>query len=159
MVEAGFTKAIKINLKRHKRGVRVHVKVTPDVEEFFRHWGGDNTEGPSYGRLWKSLVDGEKLTLWSFDAPMRSDGATYSLAHTGHSFYTDQGHINLSMLRLVGASDGRSFIVESVMSRPELERIAARINKASEQFYMDYIQPVNLEIYVGVRDRAREDSI
>jgi len=161
MVDAGLVTAsgervIDIILQRHREGVRVRVKVKPEVEDFFKRWGGGATEAPSHGRMWKSL-SGEKLTLWSFETPLNGDdNMTYSLFHTGTGFHTDHGNVNLSFIRLVGAVEGKEFICDTVMSRTELDKVAAKLRRAAEHFYTEYIQPVHLNIFVGVRDIGRD---
>ena len=160
MIDAGTSgpgeRVIDINLQRHKLGVKVKVRVTPDVEEFFQRWGGGASEPPSHGRMWKTLKEGDKLTLWSLETPIQDEDMTYSLFQTGSSLQSDQGLVNLSFIRLVGAVDGKEFICDSVMSRAELERIATKMRRAAEHFYTEYIQPVHFNIFVGVRDMTRE---
>ena len=156
MIEAVTqNRAVDIRLRRNNQGVKVMVRVVPEVEEFFKRWGGGIAEAPTFGRLWKGLPD-EKLLVWSYDGGRMADGQQYSLSHTGGSFFTENGHVNLSFLRLIGASDGREFMLDTVMSKPELDRIGARLVRASEQFYVDFIQPVDLNIYVAVRDLYAE---
>ena len=144
------TNAIDIRLRRHQNGVRVFVKVLPVVEEFFRRWGGGESEGPG-GRLWQPMGS-EKLQFWAFDSTREFNDQNYSLFHTGRPLWIDDGIVNLSMLRLVGASEGAKFMIDAVISRPELDRISARLVKAAESFYADYIQTVDIGICVSVRD-------
>lgn len=163
MLDAGITNAagdqvITIDLIRHRMGVKVKVHVAHHVEEFFKHWGGGVSGPPSAGRIWQVVHPQDPpLRVWSFDVAVNADESQpYSLFHTGSGFITDHGTINLSFIRLVGASEGRSLIVDTVVSRTELERIALRLRKAEEQFYAEYIQSVHLSIFVGVKDRTRE---
>ena len=111
--------------------------------------------GLTHGRLWKSLHDEERLAVWNFDHARLND-QTYSLTHTGSAFFTENGLVNLSFLRLIGAGDaGVSFICESVVGRSELERISQKLTRASEQFYAEYIQPVHIGIFVSVQDYTK----
>lgn len=156
----GRSEAIDIKLGRHRLGVRVYVRVLGEVEEFFRHWGADISEPPAYGRLWRPLPntpDGpdRELRVWNFEggrSGVDGESRRYSLVHTGAGFYTDGGNVNLSLIRLVGASEGRSFIVEAVHSTEELDKIAQRLAVAGEQFYSGYIQPKNVRVFVGVHN-------
>ena len=155
IVNAQGVKVIDISLQRHKRGVKVTVRITPEVEEFFKRWGGGVVEAPHH-RLWKTLNDtDEKLALWSFETALQGEDMNYSLFHTGSGFYTEHGTVNLSFIRLVGAVEGREFICDTVMSRGELDKIANRLRKAAEHFYSEFIQPVHMNIFVGVRDLQR----
>jgi hypothetical protein len=160
-VNAGsLNRSIDCYLKRDALGVRVHVKVSEEVEEFFKQWGGGIVEAPTSGRLWKQTKGStDPIRLWSFDARLpHMDEMNFILTSTGTPLIDpNNGHTNLSFLRLVGASapEGREFVIESVISRSELDRIATKICKASESFYMNFIQPVNINVYVGVMDVTR----
>ena len=160
-MDAGITtmagvKVIDIILRRHKLGIKVKVKIAPEIEEFFKQWGGGVQEAPRFGRLWKHKSN-DKLLVWSFDANLqRDEEASYSIVHTGGPLRTDVGTVNISFLRLVGAVEGTSFIYDAVVSKQELEKLATRIRKAAESFYTDYIQQVNMNIFVGIRELPRD---
>lgn len=146
-------------LRRHKMGIKVKVRVKPEIEEFFRQWGGGVEIPPTHGRLWRALDD-KPITLWSFEEPLK-DGR-YDLVSAGASLLNSyEGTPNLSFLRIVGASgpEGREFIVESVASTEEIERISNKIGRAGDQFYLDYIRPVNINIYVGTMDASRHPEL
>lgn len=149
-------RVIDISLKRHRAGVRVMVKITPEVEAFFQRWGGGVVETATHGRLWNQLGT-ERLTFWSLNTDFLGghDEPNYSLYHTGSGLRLDSGLVNLSFIRLCGAMDGKQFLCDAVMSRSEMEKIAAQLRKASEHFYTEYIQKVHLNIFVGVRDVLR----
>jgi hypothetical protein len=134
------------------------VRVLPEIEEFFRQWGGGIQESPMHGRVWKSSKTGEPIRLWSFETRLPSiDGADYNIIHTGTPLVNEMGQVNLSFLRLVGASnpDGQRFIIEQVISNKELTRMGERISRASEAFYLDFIRPVKLNVFVGMMDMTR----
>lgn len=156
----GGQRAFDVNLRRHREGIKVEVKIASEMEAFFEQWGGGGQEGLSHGLSWKG-VSGEKLTFWTFETTMpRVDvPETYSLFNTGASLLLGDGMVNLSFIRLVGASTGREFICDCVMSRNELERVAAKMRRAAELFYTEFIQPVHLNVFVGVRDVLRDSSI
>lgn len=151
MIEAGVSdQAINIELRRHKDGIKVTVKVFPEVEAFFEKWSGGLQEQPGYGRLWR-FGDG---ALWTLGAANINPSAMrpYSLAHGGAGFYLDNGYVNISFLRLVGVSmpEGRSIIVETVMGRGEIAQLAQRLSEACNLFYGEYLQPVNVRAVVSV---------
>jgi hypothetical protein len=149
-------RAIDISLIRHKDGIKVRVKVTPEVEAFFKNIGGGVTDTPRHGRLWRSLIDGHKLTMWAFERPINAD-LPYNLFHGGTDLINEMGNVNMSFVRLCGASEegGREFVCDTVMSRSELDSIALKMRKAAEHLYTEFIQPVHLNIFVGVRDLTR----
>jgi hypothetical protein len=148
-------------LSRHKSGIKVSVKVVPEVENFFKQWGGGLEEGPAHGRLWRP-ADDRPIRLWSFDTNLKDENLQYDLMKTGTNLVNDyDGSVNISFLRLVGASEpgGRAFILEAPISYPELERIAQRITRVSEQFFLNYVQPVNINVYVGTVDYSRSGLV
>lgn len=151
------TNDIIVNLRRDRHGITVMVKTTPEIEEFFKHWGSGAAEGTMFGRLWKNPDDPtKKVLVWSFEPPYstREGEASYSLIHTGQGLMTEFGSVNLSFLRLVGSSEGVTVSIETMISREELDRVCAKLKKAIGDFYRDYIQTLNMQIYVGVKHVA-----
>lgn len=155
-------KAVNCWLQRHKSGVKVTVKVIPEIEDFFKTWGGGFQEGPQYGRLWKPMKsDGTQLSFWGYEKAAEEE-TNYSLNKTGAALF-DEYHgsgVNISFLRMVGASgeNGCEFMVESPMSTEEMDRVGTAIVKAGEQFYLNYIRPVNINCFVGVIDYSKAGS-
>ena len=152
-------KAIDVHLGRHTKGIYVKVKVFPEVEEFFKQWGGGVKMPPMHHRLWKTVNQNDgPLELWSFEKRLTQSSEKYDIISTGAGLISEStGYPNLSFIRLVGASEGegREFIIESVISNPELESLSNRIGKAAERFYLEYIHPIHMRVYVGVLDTSR----
>lgn len=147
------TRVIDISLFRSRRGIKVSVKVDPEIEAFFQQWGGGIKERPSYQRLWVPVQkDANPVLVWSYEVTSEMHPRGYNLFHTGGALMDETGNVNLSILRIIGAGEGVTFICESVMSTSELEAVALKLRKAAEQFYSEYVQPVHLNIFVGVRD-------
>jgi len=144
-------------MERHRRGIKVHVEVKPEVEEFFRLHGGGVKITAQHGRLWKTVSpDCPPLEFWSLEQNIKDP--VYDVIRTGVELVNrDSGLLNIAFLRLVGGSEpgGKEFLLDSVISTPELRILGGKIVKASEKFYMDYIQRVNLRLYVGVVDMTR----
>ena len=160
MIDAGYTnqageKVIAIDLLRSRLGVRMKIRIHPDIEDFFKRWGGGGQTGNEFGRLWQPFTVGDKLQYWTF-APTKAKEDGFYLHTTGGPLILEDGTTNLSMLRIVGASQGVDFIYDAVMSKSEMEKVAAKLRKAAERFYLEYIQPVHMQIFVGVRDMRVE---
>src|SRR3990167_1666790 len=110
-------------------------------------------ERPAHGRLWKPTSAGDALTVWAFEMPLTpSSMRPYSLLHTGAGFQTEQGHQNISFLRLVGVSrsDGVEFVMEALIGRGEIAQLGTRLGDACNMFYGEYLQPVNIKAVVSV---------
>ena len=156
MFEAGTTQndAIDITVRRHRDGIRLTIKTRPEVEEFFQRWSGGIIERPQHGRLWRSLPPEVPLNMWAMGMQNMgpSSSRPYSLIHGGLSFYADNNHPNISYLRLCGVSnpEGRDIIVETLIGRGEIATLAQRLSDACNQFYYEYIQPVNMRAVVSV---------
>jgi len=144
-------------MERHRRGIKVHVEVKPEIEEFFQLHGGGAKITAQHGRLWKTVSpDSPPLQFWSLEQNIKD--AVYDIVRTGVDLVgRDTGQLNIAFLRLVGASEpgGREFLLDSVISTPELRILGGKIVKAGEKFYMDYIQRVNLQLRVSVMDVTR----
>ena len=145
-------RVIDLNLERHRSGVKVDVRVIPAIEEFFKYWGGGIPEATGFGRMWHPLEkDTTPLTVWTFHNNLgyvdRKEG--YSIYATGGPFIHEE-RLNISFLRLVGASEGRSFLWDAVISRTELDKLATAMQRATESFYLEYIQQVKVNIFVGL---------
>lgn len=151
-------RVINIFLKRDRQGIKVRFRVSPEVEAFFRENGGGLEEGPAAGRLWSGLNKEQKLSFWTFGQRLARDNEGYSLNHTGAALFNEMGGVNLSFIRMVGATEWKDFVCDGVMSQTELNRIADQLRRASTHFYMEYIQPVHLNVFVGVRDVVRDDQ-
>ena len=95
----------------------------------------------------------------AFDPAQTFNDHNYSLFHTGRPLWIDDGIVNLSMLRIVGATEGAKFMIDAVISRPELDRISTGLVKAAESFYADYIQTVDIGICVSVRDLTLDSQV
>lgn len=158
VIDNGRT-AIHTYLKRVKEGIRVDVHVIPEVEEFFQHWGGGaQTPITHNGRAWKAypspkdpaeaMAASQKILSWNMPQ-IRIDGVGFDLYNIGRSIsqLSERGQ-NISFIRLVGASRGVSFLYENVVSRDELDQIAMRIQRATGQFYDQYIRDAHLDIQV-----------
>lgn len=150
---------IQVALRRCKDGVRVHVKVVPDVEDFFRHWGGGQQDNIiNFGRTWlpynsdtgRAVSDGSRaLNIWSFGQTKPMDKESRSLWHPGRPL-THDGLVNISFLRIVGISapEGLSFVSDELMSRSELEIVTSKVERSLAWFYREYINPVNMSVNV-----------
>lgn len=154
MLTPSGAKVIHTFLRRCKEGVRVDLKVEPEIEEFFKSWsGGSNSSVDNYGRQWHSL-NGSPIQVYDFEDRGMEQGR-FSLWSPGRSLHLD-GHVNVSFLRIVGASegDGVSLIIEDLVSRTELENLAEKIKRGCAWFYMEYVKPVNYEITVEARQHV-----
>lgn len=159
MVEAGTSNdAVDVRIRRHQNGIKLNIRVWPEVEAFFQHWSGGIQESPTHGRLWKPCGGDDPdrvrpLALWAFGMNIASSAVRpYSLVHSGSGFYVDHGYPNISFLRLVGSSapEGRDLLVETLIGRGEIPQLAQRISEASQLFYNEYLQQVNMRAVVSV---------
>jgi hypothetical protein len=158
MVEVTTTdKAINLRLHRHKHGVLVKIRVVPEIEDFFRQWGGGAKTYVTHGRLWRPLdPTKEALTFWAFEQQLSQQGMQYDIYSLGATLES-HGLQNISFLRLIGASEpnGREFVVEMPISTQEMYELADRLIKMTERFYLEYIRPVSLNAFVGIMDVSR----
>jgi hypothetical protein len=136
-------------LRRTKDGVRVDVKVHPDVEAFFRKWsGGGQDDVRANGRTWKNAEAGKRLLAWSFNNQDVIEQLRPISLHALGQPINSRELTNISYIRLCGASegDGVSFLCDVVMGRNDLDRLGERLKRAQEDFYRELIQPMDVEI-------------
>lgn len=146
---------IQTALRRTMKGVRLAVKVHPTIEELLRRWGQDSHESVLvYGRHWVPTRGEDALRVWligSTDTEHSYNGGSYSLEGVGQPLVSRDSVLNLSFLRLVGASEGAgmSFFLSDVYSTEELKSLNGKIAKASRQFYVEYLMPVEMSVTVS----------
>lgn len=158
MVECS-TLPVDVMLRRDRDGLKLTVKVIPEVEEFFKKWGGGVETPVTHGRLWRQIPgDKAPLRFWTFERNLRIEQNYDMLSLGAELVLPGTGYTNLSFLRTVGASaeGGRTFAIEQVMSIAEMDTLANRMGKLAEHFYLAYIQPANYRVFVGVLDLGRE---
>ena len=149
---------IRTRFRRHRDGVQVFLKVAPEVEDFFRHWSMDsNDDVISFGRHWMPSPGG-RLFVWRtpIEQDRYEDGGGFSLTHPSRPLRVD-GRVNISFLRLVGASEGVTFITEDLMSKTEIEAMAERVKRAQARFYQEYLKPLEVDVIISqVRKGGQE---
>lgn len=154
-LNADTGEVINILLRRTKEGVQVDVRVSPEVEEFFRRWGGGRREDTRAvgGRYWKDNAN-QPLLFWVIAGGVNQRG--YMLNSPGSPLISeDDGDTpNISFLQLEGASNGRSFTCDQVLSLKELERLRGKIGQACGTFYNDYIKPANMQVVISTKQTA-----
>lgn len=137
---------ISVYIRRTKDGLEVSFKVDPSIEEFFRRWGGGRVEDVRAigGRLWKSE---QPLSIWYTN---NVNSRAYVLNQPGTPLFDDDsGSVNISFIQMVGASEGRKFVCDMVVSRNELERLRTQISTGLGTFYNDYIKPAHMQVVVA----------
>lgn len=158
---------VEARFKRSQKGILFKVKVHPEIEDLMRTFNighGNPQEARLLGRYWES-VDGDPLMAYSLPEELAvgshqiNDRLAYELSGVGQKLFNgspdrDQKVINLSFLRLVGASEGqgKSFHVIGVWERSALEVDLKRALEAGvRQFYMDFVKPIDVSIIVSTQ--------
>lgn len=146
-------------LKRNRDGLRVTVKLNPKVEEFFRTMveGAGTQDAATFGRYWRSdkplplyhLAD--KLAGIQYPKKASDNFIGYRLDQPGNKLQVGDGYINLSFLRLAGASegDGVSFTVVGVYGEDGVLDLNSGIEQAIEHFYRNYLKPVTVTTIIS----------
>lgn len=148
--------ACKFEFSRSKQGLRLSVQIHPMIEDMLSDWGRNETEDVAViARDWVPAL-GESLKVWSlFKDPgrMMFDGGTYSMHTPGKRLVDENGVVNLSILRLVGASRGGvTFDVVGVYTPRQIRDQAEKIKQASRQFYIDFLKPIHLNVTISTQE-------
>jgi hypothetical protein len=163
LIKKGET-CVRVSFKRSRGGILVTTKVHPYLEELLKAWGGDeSTDVREYGRNWRGLGE-SPLKVWNLNTDpgkMTFQHGGFSISAPGGELYPgwqNQGEgapvrigqtsalLNLSMIRLVGASEpeGVTFAYRGSFSRPFLRDLSDKLVSASKRFYEDYLMPVDI---------------
>jgi len=160
VVAEGGDVVISTRLRRTKDGLMVNVKVSPEVEELFRTWGGARTEECKlYGRMWKPVTETQQLQLWRCFQTHHNTGGHSStpIFWKGGRLPMEDGIVDISFIRLVGASnpEGVTFYVDTLIGYSELDSVADKIKTATGWFYGEFVKPVELKIDVQLLNGGR----
>ena len=160
-------------LSRTWDGLRMSVKVHPRVEDFFRSLAPQGSAGDdvrNYGRYWTPVVKDQALRVYPMNTaiPLLHFGVGCALRldipgtqlklsvadiNTGRHVDT----INLSFIRLVGASEGSgvAFHVNGVYTTDAVKDIRDKIGEAGQAFYREYMKPIDLDVQISTQDIPR----
>lgn len=151
------------SLLRVKEGLKITIKVHPDVEALCRAFGaGEEQPIIAHGRSWLVPEKGKPLSVWhmgSGGGPIPCEGGYYRLDRCGQSLLDRQADgtfiINLSCLRLVGASEdaGVSFIVKGVNSPEGIRELGRALHLGVKRFYENHLLPIELIVTVSTEAR------
>lgn len=158
---------IRIVLHRTALGLSLQVKVHPIVEDFIRDLGnGEKMDIGIVGRHWVNLKDASK-PLMAYVIPGMAIpslggirvtlgeglGQPLVMLDDGKPILKGQERadaINISFLRLVGASEGIgvTFGVKGVYGKETLEKLRDNLVRAARLFYIEYLQPMDLGLNI-----------
>lgn len=168
IVKGGLT-AAQFSLERNSKGIKCWVKVHPSVEELFREWArGSAGNVVESGRLWIVGQGKVPLRYWHLPEPLKTQKFTsghYSVDIPGRDLFVPEaisgvtgGIYNLSMFRLVGASEGNGieFHLNGIHSTSWIREMVRNIGDAGRRFYIDYLLPVNIAVQLHREDLPGE---
>lgn len=159
-------RAIDIGVSRSKLGITINVRTISEVEDFMRSLGsGERVNTASAGRYWAPLqtitrdettgavtrTDGPPLYVYdlrqALEPGVLDNGGGYRLDQPGGPLlYSGTEMVNLSILRLIGTSEGTGVTFNlkgSVYTEGALKNLKDQLSKAARKFYIDYIRPVD----------------
>jgi len=165
---------IQTTLHRTHLGLTISVKVHPTVEDFIRNLGSGETQDVRImGRHWQPIGT-KPLEVWNLASnPGRlqtDDGSYFRIDVPGYPLLNPgggrpdgegdpvptvgRGDLNLSFLRLVGASEGAGveFGVKGVYTLDQCRQIRDRIVGSARRFYVNYLQPVDMTVMVSTQE-------
>ena len=161
---------IHIRFRKTMRGLTMHIKTLPIVEDFMRLLGqGVTTDVRTNGRYWthtsKDLAEKQLLV---YDLEMREHGilggkgVQYRLDAPGQPLIIHgqdangrrSTMVNLSVLRLVGISEGPgvTITISGVYSEDATREMEEGFVKAIKAFYEAYLRPIDLTVVVSTQE-------
>lgn len=171
VVKRGETCVI-TTLSRTALGLSLRVKAHPAVELFMRGLAAPDSppvEVSLADRYWVPINSKSTLLAYRLGAPMpivvnpNTGQPLFTLDRLARPLLDDtdsEGRprgdvpVNLSYLRLIGISEGAGvvFNVRGVYSLDALRNLQDKIAYAQQQFYINYIRPVNLSVIVSTQE-------
>lgn len=171
VVKRGETCVI-TTLSRSALGLSLRVKAHAAVELFMRGLAPPDSppvEVSLADRYWVPQKAAQPLLAYRLGAPMpaiinpMTGSPLFNLDRLSRPILDDidsEGRsrgdvpVNLSFLRLIGISEGPGvvFNVRGVYSLDALRAMQDKISYAQQQFYINYIRPVNLSVIVSTQE-------
>ncbi len=163
MQEMNISKAgemlLQTQIVRNKFGIQVTIHASQAIEDMMRTLSPDGAPRSvaEYHRYWKGDKD---LLVYGLPGDLGGlKGVTtrlaYRLDRPGQALDLADDRlqpglsvVNLSFLRLVGASDGVTFTVNQVYSRDGVAELCKKIEESTRNFYIQYLKPVDMRIMV-----------
>lgn len=163
-MEAGMDKQTSwLELSRDAKGILIHLKVVPELEQFFKALGDGNLHTPDaynfnganqFGR-W-TPIDGTALEVYAADAhnlEVLCAGQKFRLDAVNQPLEVDASlgyvsNINLSFLRLkgIGSETGVRFLIAGgVMSKTGIYELRDKIIRSIKHIYSEYVMPTRAQ--------------
>lgn len=161
-------------LSRTALGLQLRVKAHRAVELFMQGLASPElppVEVSLADRYWVTLAGKPPLMAYRIATPLPSvtnpitGGSLFTLDRLSRPLLDNDPDspgsgrerdmpVNLSYLRLIGISDsqGVCFNVRGVYSLDALRMLQERIAYAQQQFYINYIRPINLSVIVSTQE-------
>ena len=164
----GGEAGVNLSIKKSPLGLTIGVKVHPVVEEFMYHLGeGQVVPVVTVGRLWfpvdnQGREDKKAKALEAHGLQVKLDpistdqGSPIEIERLGQGLIMGNVHngdierINLSFLRLIGASlgEGVRFGLRGVYSEEATLGLRNKLATGVKKFYISYLRPIDL--YVSI---------
>lgn len=156
-----------VEFYRTQNGIGVHVKTSPEFEEFIRSLGDGNTQTLTaactlpYGETVKKWtpVDGQpELELYNIQLEYcetvmagqraRLDMPGYPLEVDGNLGYIPNANVSFLRLKGIGSPDGVKFVVMgTVISKPGFLDLRDRVIRIIKRINSDYVSPLKASGY------------
>lgn len=149
---------LQTQIQRSKGGLSVTVRTSPVIEDMMAQMSEVAPRNVlEFGRYWQSPTE---LQVYGLTADLgglkgvtgtlgyRMDRPSQALDLPLDRHMPGLTIVNLSFLRLVGASEGVSFTLNQVYSRDGVADLCKKIEEATRHFYIQYLKPVDMRIMV-----------
>lgn len=125
-----------------KEGVKWSFKVDPRVEEFFKSFSGNQFSPANIlgGRDWTAIGEAP-LQCYQVSEDAFHHANHFFLGYQSFPMFVDQfpNKINLSFLQVVGASEGKEFLVKTPLSKGGKKDVRMMIERGMNEFAREYL--------------------
>lgn len=136
-----------------KEGIKLVIKIDPRVEEYFKTISNGNTSLISAygGKDWSPVSGGAQLESYGISEEMFHHTRFFCMGYPGYPMFLDAfpNKVNLSFLHLVGASEGKEFIVRTPVSKSGKKDLKMVIEYGMQEFVKEYMMYGKMVIKVS----------
>lgn len=144
---------IELALNRGPRGLVVHVKTVPEIEEFMKALGDAKDAVEVYGRSWQPHAPTRDLEVYRQNNSLTGDQPlSYTISKPCEPLVDLKvERVNLSFLRFVGVGDpqGVCFVITEPFSEPYVTKLSRMLVLECKHFVQDFIVPVHINLRIS----------
>jgi hypothetical protein len=136
---------INITLEKNGLDVIMRLKIDPEIENFFKQAGNSQFETSA---VWLDEA-GTGLKFYKKSEAVAGKVQGFDAIDNFGSMLSDDGRINVALLRTVGASEGITIKTEDLLSYEEMKSYIEDLAVWTRGFYESVLRPAGINATIG----------